>query len=571
MRNSRKLMKRVAIALSALLLVSAIGVAQVSVSLPTASYMLGTTQTIPITVGDLTGQGAISFQTTVTYDKSIVKLTGVTTTGTLSAALNTPVVNNDTANSRIIIAAAGTSALSGSGTLIYLNASIVGKGTSALTFTSFQFNEGSPAVTLTNGQVGVPSLSVKISDVVVAPAVGGTFVIPITTDALTGLGVISYQFTATFDATKIAITGASIIGTMSSAFNAPVVNTTVAGQVTVAVAGTTPLTGSGTLINLNATVVAVGTCTVQFTSFQFNEGTPAAAGLSGMITVGQNLKPTFTKKMADTTISEGQALTFTYAASDPEGGSLTFAGVGLPTGAAVSSIGVFSWTPSGTQSGVYDIKVVVTDNAGLTDTAKTKLTVLDVNRKPVFNFRTPATLSVVSRNVAQTFAVSATDPEGLALTYTWKVNGVQEKTGADSTFTRTFTDAHGTVKKVVAIFSDTGGLKDSTTWDFTITPVEEIGVIPTEFILGQNYPNPFNPSTMISFSMPKEAPVTFEIYNMLGVKIRTLMAGETKSAGVHSVSWDGRSDAGVGMPTGVYLYRVQAGSFVASKKMTLVK
>ncbi len=571
MRNSRKLMKRVAIALSALLLVSAVGVAQVSVSLPTASYMLGTTQTIPITVGDLTGQGAISFQTTVTYDKTIVTFTGVTTTGTLSAALNTPVVNNDTANSRITIAAAGTSALSGSGTLIYLNASLVGKGTSALTFTSFQFNEGTPAVTLTNGQVGVPSLSVKISDVVVAPAVGGTFVIPITTDDLTGQGVISYQFTATFDATKIAITGATITGTMSSAFNAPVVNTTVAGQVTVAVAGTAPLTGSGTLINLNATVVAVGTTTVQFTSFQFNEGTPAAAGLSGMITVGQNLKPTFAKKMADTTIAEGQALTYTYTATDPEGGSLTYKGVGLPTGAAVSGVGVFSWTPSGTQAGSYDIVVVVTDNAGLTDTAKAKVTVTEINRKPVFNFRTPTNPSVISRNVATTFVVSATDPDGGALAYVWKVNGVQEKSGADSTFTRTFTDAHGAAKTVTAIFSDTGGLKDSTTWNFTITPVEEIGVIPTEFTLGQNYPNPFNPSTMISFSMPKEAPVTFEIYNMLGVKIRTLMAGETKSAGVYSVSWDGRSDAGVGMPTGVYLYRVQAGSFVASKKMTLVK
>jgi flagellar hook assembly protein FlgD len=161
------------------------------------------------------------------------------------------------------------------------------------------------------------------------------------------------------------------------------------------------------------------------------------------------------------------------------------------------------------------------------------------------------------------------------LTWTWKVNGVIEKgpgsTAADSAFTRNFSDAHGTAKVVTAVFADPSGLKDSTTWNFTITPVEEHVAVPTEFNLGQNYPNPFNPTTTISFSLPKEAPVTFEIYNMLGVKIRTLMAGQTKSAGLYTVAWDGRNDAGVSMSSGVYLYRINAGSFLASKKMTLLK
>ena len=243
MRNSRMFIKRVAIALGALLLVSTVGLAQVSVSLPTQSYSAGSTQAIPITVGDLTGKGAISFQTTVTYDKSILEITGVTTANTLSAALNAPVVNADVANGKITIVCAGTSALSGSGTLIYLNAKFVGKGTSALTFTSFQFNEGDPAVTLTNGQAGVPSLSVMVSNVNTKAAVGGIFNIPIATEDITGQNVLSYQFTLTYDKTKYTITGASVTGTMSSGMNAPVVNASVAGQVTVAVAGTTALTG----------------------------------------------------------------------------------------------------------------------------------------------------------------------------------------------------------------------------------------------------------------------------------------------------------------------------------------
>jgi len=569
MRNSRMFIKRVAIALGALLLVSSIGLAQVTVSLPTAAYSAGSTQAIPITVGDLTGQAAISFQTTVTYDKAILIITGVTTTGTLSAALNAPVVNNDTANARITIASAGTSAMSGSGTLIYLNATMVGKGSSALTFTSFQFNEGTPAAALTNGLITIPSLSVKLSDVTTAAAVGGTFTIPITTEDITGANVLSYQFTAMYDNTKFNITGATVAGTMSSGMNAPVVNTATAGQVKVAVAGTAVLTGVGTLINLTGTVVATGTSTIQFTAFQYNEGTPAVAGLSGMVTIGQNLKPTLTKKMADTTIAENQALAFTYLGTDPEAGPLTFSATGLPTGATLSTAGVFAWTPTYTQAGTYNFYVYVADNASQKDSAAQKITVTDVNRKPVFNFRTPAAPTVISRNVATNFVVSATDPDAGALTYVWKVNGVTEKTG-DSTFSRTFTDAHGTAKIVIAVFTDVGGLKDSTTWNFTITPVTDVE-LPTEFNLGQNYPNPFNPTTTISFSLPKEAPVTFEIYNMLGVKIRTLMAGQTKNAGTYSVAWDGRDDAGVSMSSGVYLYRISAGSFLASKKMTLLK
>jgi len=562
----------VAIALSTLLLVSAVGLAQVTVSLPTATYSFGSTQTIPITVGDLTGKGAVSFQTTVSFDPAIVTIAGVTTTGTLSAALNAPVVNTSVAG-KITIAAAGTSALSGSGSLIYLNVTMAGKGTSALTFSSFQFNEGTPAVTLTNGQIVVPSLALKVSDVTTAAAVGGTFVIPVTVEAVTGLNVISYQFTASYDNTKINITGASVAGTISSGMNAPVVNTLTAGQIRIAVAGTTALTGVGTLINLNATVVATGASAVTLSALQFNEGTPAVAGVSGTITVGSNLKPSITKKMADTTVAENQALSFTYLATDPEAGPVTFTSAGLPSGATLSTAGVLAWTPSYTQAGIYNFKVYATDNALLKDSIDQKITVTDVNRKPVFNSRTPANPTVISRNVATNFVVSATDPDGGAVSYTWKVNGVLEKTGvgADSTFSRTFADPHGTLKSVIAVFADAGGLKDSTTWSFSITPVADFDNIPTEFNLGQNYPNPFNPSTLISFSLPKEAPVTFEVYNMLGVKIRTLMAGESKSAGVYSVSWDGRDNAGVSMPSGVYLYRVSAGSFLASKKMTLLK
>jgi len=168
--------------------------------------------------------------------------------------------------------------------------------------------------------------------------------------------------------------------------------------------------------------------------------------------------------------------------------------------------------------------------------------------------------------------VHAQDLGGQPLTFTWKQNdAVVKPTSPDSTYSVRYTQPHGTAFKVVCIFTTTASLSDSAVWSFTVTGVQQQLPIPTEYGLDQNYPNPFNPTTTISFSLPKESPVTFEIYNMLGVKIRTLMAGDTKSAGVHSVTWDGKNDAGVIMPSGVYLYRVHAGSFLSSKKMTLLK
>jgi hypothetical protein len=103
------------------------------------------------------------------------------------------------------------------------------------------------------------------------------------------------------------------------------------------------------------------------------------------------------------------------------------------------------------------------------------------------------------------------------------------------------------------------------------TGVDARATILTEFSLDQNFPNPFNPSTSIRFALPKEAPVTFVIYNMLGVPVRTLVNGENLNAAYHQITWDGKDDAGVTLPSGVYLYRISAGVFQTAKKMTLLK
>jgi hypothetical protein len=89
--------------------------------------------------------------------------------------------------------------------------------------------------------------------------------------------------------------------------------------------------------------------------------------------------------------------------------------------------------------------------------------------------------------------------------------------------------------------------------------------LPTKFGLDQNYPNPFNPSTEIRFALPQDSRVSLKVYNSLGQEVQTLIDGETP-AGYHTA----RFDAGR-IASGVYFYRLQAGNFIETRKMMLVK
>jgi surface protein len=95
--------------------------------------------------------------------------------------------------------------------------------------------------------------------------------------------------------------------------------------------------------------------------------------------------------------------------------------------------------------------------------------------------------------------------------------------------------------------------------------VMEKAELPTEFTLDQNYPNPFNPTTTIRFGLPESADVTLEVYTVLGQRVMTLV-NENRSAGWHTVSFNG-----AGLSSGVYVYRIQAGGMVQTKKLMLVK
>jgi hypothetical protein len=123
-----------------------------------------------------------------------------------------------------------------------------------------------------------------------------------------------------------------------------------------------------------------------------------------------------------------------------------------------------------------------------------------------------------------------------------------------------------TLENVVIGGSDNLGFSHVET-EFSYTAAEEL---PTTFMLSQNFPNPFNPTTSIRFSVPQVSDVRLTIYNMIGQEVRTLFAGQM-DRGTKVVSWDGLDNHGRQIASGMYVYRMVAGSFVESHKMMLLK
>ncbi len=100
---------------------------------------------------------------------------------------------------------------------------------------------------------------------------------------------------------------------------------------------------------------------------------------------------------------------------------------------------------------------------------------------------------------------------------------------------------------------------------------KETGSIPDNIRIDQNYPNPFNPSTVISYELPKSSKVILTIFDSLGQQIAVLINNNEETAGLHQVTWNGRSTNGQRMSSGIYFYRLTADNSTLTKKMVMMK
>ncbi|MBC8375937.1 MAG: T9SS type A sorting domain-containing protein [FCB group bacterium] len=106
--------------------------------------------------------------------------------------------------------------------------------------------------------------------------------------------------------------------------------------------------------------------------------------------------------------------------------------------------------------------------------------------------------------------------------------------------------------------------------DATAVGLHASGMIPDEFVLEANYPNPFNPATTLSFGIPEASQVVLSIYDLKGRMVSTIV-NDNKEAGYHTAIWNGTNQNGQPVGAGMYIYRIQAGSFGQARKMILLK
>ena len=94
--------------------------------------------------------------------------------------------------------------------------------------------------------------------------------------------------------------------------------------------------------------------------------------------------------------------------------------------------------------------------------------------------------------------------------------------------------------------------------------------LPTTFTLHEPYPNPFNPITSLRYDLPEQAEVILTVYDLMGREV-TQLVNATQEAGYRSVQWNATDKQGKPVSAGVYLYQIQAGEFVQTMKMVLLK
>jgi hypothetical protein len=218
----------------------------------------------------------------------------------------------------------------------------------------------------------------------------------------------------------------------------------------------------------------------------------------------------------------------------------------IPVSLPSSAGGTFFQTATGATSATIAVTVTLADASVITISGSAGVA------GATLTYGTPDTVVIASGNGAYSLVVP----------FNWSGTVTPSKTGC------VFSPTH---RVFVNVQTNSSGSGNNFTPSLILAVEEDFDLaIPEEYMLDQNYPNPFNPSTSIRFALPRAGFASLRIYNIIGQEVANLLTGNLP-AGSFRATWDGKDMNGETVASGVYLYRLQVGDYVETRKMLLLK
>ncbi len=279
-------------------------------------------------------------------------------------------------------------------------------------------------------------------------------------------------------------------------------------------------------------------------------------------------------------IAVGTPVSFTVKASDENPGPVQLSVTGLPAGATMTPAlptngnpvqSIFSWTPTYAQTGFTVVTFSALDTCGGLAQCSFTFNVACADNTPPTGTVTgvipgPPKKLLITVQDSQSGLVSITVVTAINVTVSIPAFTVGTTSPVVVTATKINQSQSSTVLLRLTDLCGNTILADPV---YTTISSE----VPQEFALGANYPNPFNPTTKINFNVAKAegaTSVSLRIYDLLGRETKTMIS-EPMQPGQYSVEWDGTNNQGIAVTSGVYIYRMVAGEFTATRRMTLMK
>jgi len=342
----------------------------------------------------------------------------------------------------------------------------------------------------------------------------------------------------------------------------------------------TPLSGGGSVAPATAISDANGFAAAQWTlgsggSQSLQARSSALPGKQVLFNalLQENIGPVI-HAVDDTTVLETETLALEVIAVDPDGGTTFLSVENLPSGATFDGVntGLFLWRPDYHQQGVYTILFKAADENGGMTTKEVTVRVQNRNRPPsIYAFQPEPFYTQVPAFKPASFSVQAIDQDGDALTYSWRLNGrLVGRKDSLTILTGSALPAEFTLVVTVHDQSDSVAHAWSVQQATGVAAAAGNEQLPVSNRLVQNYPNPFNPETTIAYELTAPQQIDIEIFNMSGQRIRTLFSGRAP-AGRHSIRWNGQTESGEVVSSGIYPCVLRGEDFRQMIKLVFLK